>query len=940
MLITTPVKTYTNYLLLLFIAMIATVFCHPVYSQPDFIDISDGLSFMADSGASDAKEYEADQSCTWSVSGTPDVFTIELINPVGPRSNRARLIYSPSASSRECPTDPGDPDPDAYVVTITNSMNQPETLNITGCRTPGVPPALPLDLIVAMDVSGSMGNRAVCECTGEGDECMANPNPDNESKLTYLKGKIQALFSTLQPLLRTNPDNRFGLVAFASGISDEIDLTSFDNDRLTDDVEALMDPDNGLSASGSTGMGNGLRHAINMFDNGLNRDDTRHRVIILMTNGKQNVPGPAVGRDAAGNVIIESNPPMPLNTTDIHILPVAIFTPEGPYLELLKDLGESNGGASALGFASSPYICDLSDDITTQLVGGLQDLGSPKLLAFRAGELNGENGEQVFTVTENLEKLSLNISSIGSMNYDEFSVEKINGSTVTPITDQGLIYPPLNTPSQYRVFSLDYPLDIPNANTSPGDYRVRFSANRPNLSYETALIGDDLGLKQSFFASKITPAGNKMFLGAHLIRNGDPINDAEVVARIYRPKVQLNTALAQTRVPPEFIQVKGPWGKFFGGQKLVSYPDYKVAHSNTTLTNDAVILGPIFEGGGDGGYIKSITIDHPALPEGDYMANGDKKYTVLLHETDISQAFQRELIATIPLTQEAGGIYRGIFDGTQRTGLYQVTFEAEGDINAVGPFKRIEERTPVVNFGAPDQKRSKLFLLYEKPAIISMKPVDTEGNLLGPNQIPSIDVTMSSGSTGPIVDYLDGRYVFRVSPAANEPDPKITIRINDRLLYDGLLSDLGRKRAFFSLHGGITEARNDFQDAGFDNGFFGEARLGYRFIPQAGILAKAGYYRFRNNSGADQNIIALGGGLNYRWWTNFLTGVFLQAEVGVAGYRPENGDWAGGYNGGVHILKPLGHFINLSLDGSYHYINTPVTKTEFVNWGIGLQFRF
>ncbi|MBK7938577.1 MAG: hypothetical protein IPJ82_16505 [Lewinellaceae bacterium] len=233
-------------------------------------------------------------------------------------------------------------------------------------------------------------------------------------------------------------------------------------------------------------------------------------------------------------------------------------------------------------------------------------------------------------------------------------------------------------------------------------------------------------------------------------------------------------------------------------------------------------------------------------------------------------------------------------------------------------------------------------MLYESPLMLMMKPVDTQGNLLGPNEVNAISIDLSDGSALQPVDYLDGRYVVPINLGSN-PDPNMVIRIHDRLLYNGPLSGIQQKRGFFSLHGGLTFPKGDFGNF-FERGYYAEGKLGLRVYRQWGLQAKGGYYAFKNSESGktDYSIFGIGGGVTFRQWLgfNFLTGVYVQAEANAGYYKPESVDGVFGWNGGVCLIKPLNHFLNLVVSTDYYNLNTKPEKTRFLNAGLGLQLRF
>lgn len=857
-----------------------------VHAQPSITDPGDFNS--APGGQSLEKILTSGESCSWDITPTNTGFQLNVIN-----STQAKIIYRPPAGTSGCIV--------RCTLQLSNANGSSPPYYLKGCIDESLPQNEPVDIVMVIDKSGSMGDPADC-----------NGAPASMSKMEYLRAKVLTLFNSMQGSFSSSTlDHKFGLVSFSNNAQPEIAMTLFNDSGLSGNFSTKI---NGILPDGSTSMGAGIREAISMLG-GTNPLPTRTRVIMLLTNGIQNT-APMVEDDGT-NIRIGSPANIVLTNSDIEIIPYAIFTPDGAYMDLLNRLTALNG-TSAWEITTTPRVCDVTSNLQTDWVQAASATGSPKTVAFKSGILAGLTGTETFNVTENMDQLTLYVSSVGTHDYTNIKVEKKSGATFTDITALGNIIPPMTTPSKHRVFTVTFPTaSIPSA---MGEYRFSFTATQPNLSYDASAIVDDRGLKQAFHIMPIIAAGEKMFLGTQLKQSNLPVTDATVRAIIYAPKKRLNESFASKSVPSQFIKVSGPWRTQREDGKVVVLSDRD-------------------------GYIKNISINHPTLPsflkEGNRMKIGEKKYLILLNETNFEEVYDREIVATVPLKHEGNGIYRAIYGGTKKTGLYYVRMEAEGTHPIIGAYKRFEEKTPLVRFGTPDTKRSCLFVLYENPLIIMMKPIDIEGNLLGPNQTSAIKVRVNGGSASDLTDYLDGRYVFTLYPSSANDDPTISITIHDRFLYRGPLSGLTHKRWYFSLNGGFAQSDGSGWSNGYKDGYFGEGRLGVRIYKKIGLQLKAAYYTFPNNieNQANYNIGSVGLGVTYRQWFNILTGFYGQGEIGLGMYKPKNLTWEQGLNAGVSLFKPLNHFINASIDVGYHNISATI-PIKFWAIGLGLQVRF
>lgn len=843
----------------------------------------------------------------WHISPDPaDLCSIEYLNA---SRSEMRIAYTPSAAV-DCASPP------SFSLSVERGTHSsPIPTNFTMCATnPPASSSTPIDLMIVLDISGSMGSGATC---GAG-----SPGSSGVSKLEYVKAHLISLYDQMSPGA-DRPNDRFGLVTFETNTSTQIELQLYNSARSQ--LVALTNPTTGLQPMDMTSIGKGLKLAIEKLKAS---EPTHKKLILMLTNGIQTEPpyvvqnGNQLFIDNNGNNSYDMGTDFNMNNTGVTIIPYAIFTPDESYRNLLTAIVQKNGGDHA-GLTESPHVCNVMEGMTADWITAYRTSNTPKFVHFHRGQTSGTNAIENFSITEKMNQLRVAISGAGSHNFNSFKIEKIVSGTPIDITD-GLVTPPVSTPSPYRVFRVDFPISGGGGTfDSEGDYRLTFSSTVPNTPYQLSVILDDRGLKQGFFANDVVPAGDRFYLGAHLFQSGVPVANAKVKAIIYEPRSRLGNAFSKKRIPGKYISVS----------RFKPERSYK-------LPSGVTIFGP----GDADGYIKQTTISHPTLPtlqiEGSRMSNGDKKYQVLFYETDFSKVFEYHPVTTIPLQYVTNGVYRATYGGLKKTGLYKVLFQAEGNTVQVGQFKRFEEKTPLVRFGTPSLKKSGLYLLYERPLILSVKPVDTEGNLLGPNNTKAISITLSSGAISELTDYLDGHYVTRLLLSTTDPDPNVTIRIHDRELYDGPLSEIGKKRNFFSLSGGIAIPQNPF-DAGHKNGYFAEGRLGRRFTHQWGVQIKGGYYHFSGkNTIPDLGFGSIGGGLIYRRFFNLAGGFYTQLELNAAGYKPESEDWEFGWNGGINLGKPVSHFLNIILTGDYHSVQTEPSNANFLTTGLGLQLRF
>ncbi|MCC7244703.1 MAG: VWA domain-containing protein, partial [Saprospiraceae bacterium] len=485
----------------------------------------------------------ADGDCTWSIvptnSTTP--LTAAQLNSAGlsfATANGGEQItvrYRPAAAHSACPS-----------VATYRLMAAPvaggssffSTMNL--CKKTLETVVKPIEVVIVADVSGSMGEVAICDC-GAGprattEPCTATENAGGETKMTYLKRELNAAMTVLKPYFSDAAgQNKVALVTFEDIPHLEQGLTAFNAVDLTAKI-------NGLMPLGVTAMGEGIRMAANQFSpNAVNADDDPIRVILLFTNGMQNA-GDQVSV-SGGNVMIGATA---LNSIrrNIKIIPYAIFTPEGTYAQTLRDMASANGMSSD-NLTTTPYICQIDRPLRQNWVNSADALGSPKMVHFTSNTTSNKTGTETFAITENLENLAVGVSLNQNAAIQSLKIEKMVAGVWTDITSKGVMTPGGVT-AAYQAVHFKYPLAGVGASAS-GDYRVTLGVSQNVVSYDVSAVVDDKGLKDYFFNSPLLGAGEQLYLGTHLLQKAvtpTPVTNATVNAIIYKPKKSLNNGFA------------------------------------------------------------------------------------------------------------------------------------------------------------------------------------------------------------------------------------------------------------------------------------------------------------------------------------------------------------------------------------------------------------
>jgi len=871
---------------------------------------SDGVRFEAAPSTTDTHNYAFNEPVFWRLTGFNGSLTINHFAGLDPTQleDNISLSFIPGSLGQgtyRCTLE---------VRRVQNQMTPDDFLELTVVVLGfNVGQQSPIDVVFTIDVSGSMGDDAVCD----GEVAPAQPI----SKINYLKAQLWTAFTQLKQYMDVDSRNRFALVTFSSAAQIPIPVPLNTFNAVESDVRNALVGATSIQAQGATSLGAGINEAIATLNANPQGPSNRKKFILLFTNGMQNT-GPMVGFN--GNNITIGGSPLILDA-NTYIIPYAIFAPNDAYSSLLQEIATRNHDSSFDVLESSPKICDTDAPIFQNWVNAAHFIGSPKIVEIRFNKFSGTSATEEINVSENMDRLSFGVNSVDNININGLTLEKKIGGTFTDITPFSVINPPLNQASNNRNITVLFTPSLPGGAVSSGEYRVKFSSTMAGVSYKLVGIVDDRGLKQKFSSNSIISAGEPLYLSAILRQAGAPITNADAKAIIYQPIKALGKSFARKAVPGRFIKVSGVFSRPF-------WPGFKSDFGSK-----------LFYSRGDD-FIKKIEISHPTLPsfqdasENNNRENGEKKHVVLLHETNYLDAYQQKVVATIPLIHQGDGIYMNKFKGTQKPGLYHVRFEAQGNHPVIGSYLRFEETTPLVVFGTPDSKRSTLCLVYENPLVLLIRPVDIHGNLLGPNQVDAIKIEISAGSAARPIDYLDGRYMVQLF-VPDGVDPKISIRINGRSLFNGELSKICRKRWFFQGNAGKTTPQQNLE-LNYQGSWLAEAKLGYRLNFSWFLQAKGGTYRFDGINTPDTHISSLGLGIGYRTWTYYFGGLYFVPEFNAAFYQQKGQDWNFGYNVGLGVQKQLSHCLDLSLNYDLHRFELSGSPQQYSSIGGGFRIKF
>jgi hypothetical protein len=398
----------------------------------------------------------------------------------------------------------------------------------------------PVDVMLVLDLSGSMLNTACASC---------------EPKLNVLKDAVE-IFTQLWSAVAVNGD-RMGVTYFKTNINNFSpggdDLPPFNAQDIIDDVTAQNTISTNLTA-----MGGGLQKAVNTLT-----DASRARSIILFTDGMQNV-NPMVINDTPLKIdnaswisrssnIPPNSPPTQLNTgLNIRVNTIGVGSTPA-FTTLLNDIASATDGVFKQTNAPDEVLIQF---YVEELVDVLRDY-SPQLICYHYGQIGASNtSEEAFIVNNSVTKVIIKVSWARKTSL-KIQINKDNAD-VTGRAD-------IINDSFYTIFVFD----LNSLSGTPGGTWEVKMYGREGESYQLATIVEEPRVDYSFSLGKeVYKAGEPMTIMAELSVNGRPVvSNATVKATVLKPKEGLGNLLSKYSMPAD-SSVRYEKGATIGQQKL------------------------------------------------------------------------------------------------------------------------------------------------------------------------------------------------------------------------------------------------------------------------------------------------------------------------------------------------------------------------------------
>jgi hypothetical protein len=399
-----------------------------------------------------------------------------------------------------------------------------------------VPGRLPLDMVLVLDKSGSMGGG------------FSTPGA---IRINRLKTSAALFVSTWESTDAVgNPGDRLGLVTFDS-TAKAIPLDGANFFKSRDSATAwdgAVSQINTLSAGGSTTVGGSLTKAFEILNGVTGVNDA---TILLFTDGEQNTPPMLSGANPVKFACTASAPCVvggsDLNGTRLMdkvtpVLSVGLGPTGSSFFQLLDDVSHETAGRAHLVFDPTLMDSVFVDNLIAALKGNTLSLNARALGTM--GTADATSPPLTASIDGSVKRVSFVMSWDGGNGESaEFAVQAPGGVNLNPVL--------IKRGAFYRVLTYDV--------TGPqmiGDWKatvVRFPGGEsvPTLQYHISVVSVEGRLSYEFHESARLGTGKPVTLRAELGWDGVPLDNlpaGSIKATIERPGENVGNILHDSTV--------------------------------------------------------------------------------------------------------------------------------------------------------------------------------------------------------------------------------------------------------------------------------------------------------------------------------------------------------------------------------------------------------
>jgi hypothetical protein len=578
----------------------------------------------------------------------------------------------------------------------------------------------PYDIVFVLDRSGSMGWTTNIDTTVAANRWDA----------------LGIGVTGLTPLISASapPGSHFGLTLFAGTVLPDpfSGLATVDSNLPTNVSTAL-----GVTPGGSTAMGSGLKAGMADLT-----DASRPRVILLFTDGEQNVP-PMV--NMTGCTFSDSslvNPTCPGMAGSVKIIAVGIGNPSGLYHTTLQALANQNRGSLIITDNGTTFTDECTGDISAAFDCAIAPAlygNSPQMVASYKGTLSNTVTLAPFDLNKNVTQLLVKMSF-----SRKFEVPKLLSilagvrilKDATDITRYFQpVFPSNFTNSVLLKTNFVHRKGVETSTITPeGSYTVQMTApvnQSRDLGYRVVPYADDHRLGMEWLVNPAAPRVNYPFNPTvRLSWGGRPVTDASVEARILKPGNDL-------------------------GDLLAKHPQ---------------------------------TVDPVHTP--DAGSPGYQKYLHLLESDPSFLAQLRPNEERLVLAHQGGGHYSTSYNPGDISGIYQIVYLVSAESAEFGKIQRKAVQSVYTRFGDIDLDGSAVSSMVKgNTVMINFRPITNYGRFIGPAQGSAFSVEGAGISLSSITDHQNGRYTLVLE---GNPDAQVAIKLLGDKIYEGPASKIGK----------------------------------------------------------------------------------------------------------------------------------------------------
>jgi hypothetical protein len=763
-----------------------------------------------------------------------------------------------------------------------NSNKAFMTQNTGGAASPAG--RLPLDVILILDRSGSMG--------------WALPDgPPGETRfqrLTSAVGEFMGLWKqAVAAGIEGSADDRIGLVFFDSTAQDGLLdggsifkkrgalLTGWDDAAVGDIISAhLLPPPPQVGPGGATSIGAGIVRARQRWD-ALAASDPNDAVFVLFTDGEQNTAPCVVGAGESDTPSCTTALTAPLQLSGVRlmdfpgpILTIGLGADGTTFATMLEQIAHETAGRASISARGMDLEVGFANSLVEALKGNTLSLMARKvenLPATAPGTLQPFADAAVRRLI-----FVLGWEGMRSPRALSLEIRNPNGTVVAPVASVER--------DTFMVVSVDAPSGSP-----VGQWEAR--------------------------VTRRAAADGQVPIRYHL--------SAYAVEGALDYRLSINPAPAGTGLPVTIRAVVA-----YNGQPLAALPNGAI---RVRAARPGENLGNILS--------DSETTGAPQSEGTQTQSPVTTKVDALSTSADLLDRIEPEPAGTMVMRDLGQGVYEAEFDDTTVGGGYVFVAELNWNDTRTGEIRRvewIERQVPVL----PTADDSEVTVVRSgTTAQVTITPGDSYGNLVGPGWTPMFSVQVAPPATaGPIGNPgVRGSYVIPLAGLTPGADPQVTIRFRGQTLRDAPLSQLPRRPRPLSigLRAGIAMPQGSFS-TDFDPGFAFDADLEYAFNSTFAVQGLFGYKQFDSASGSE-NLIHVGA--NVRTYAG-PAAARVFATAGVAFYDSDAVGSEPGTNVGGGVQFRVGPRVWLEGVYQFHIINTSPSTSRFSAIQGGVRVRF